>query len=187
MSGDEDFWERYHLENDKPYMFESTLSNLINNLNPASVLEIGCGLGNNLAHLKAKKITGIDISEHAIKIARQRFPQYTFHVGSVLQIPLKETFDIVFTSTVIEHVKPNLLPKAFEEMFRVSSKYILNIEAYDRTEHMIDWHRGKNEFWTVHVAQRWKKFPVSIIQEYDLNDEYRLTLVAKNQTANSPP
>jgi SAM-dependent methyltransferase len=182
MSTKEDFWERYHLENDKPYQFSFAISNLINKLNVDSVLEIGCGLGNNLIDLKAKKIVGIDLSTYATRIAKQRFPYHEFVVGSVLEIPLEYTFDLVFTCAVIEHVNPHLLPKAFEEMFRVSKHYILNIEAYDKTEHMIDWHRGKNKFWTVHVNERWKKFPVSTIQEYDLNDEFRLTLVAKNQS-----
>jgi ubiquinone/menaquinone biosynthesis C-methylase UbiE len=162
-------------------MFESVISQLINDLDVRSVLEIGCGLGNNLRNLKHEKIAGIDLSEHAINIARKRFPHYSFYVGNVLQIPLIETFDLVFTASVIQHIEPNLLDKAFEEMYRISNHYILNIEAYDKIEHEINWHRGKNKFWTVHVMERWKKFPVSIVSDYDFNSEYRITLVSKKK------
>jgi hypothetical protein len=86
---------------------------------------------------------------------------------------------LVFTASVIQHIEPNLLDKAFEEMYRISNHYILNIEAYDKIEHEINWHRGKNKFWTVHVMERWKKFPVSIVSDYDFNSEYRITLVSK--------
>ncbi|MDE2589896.1 MAG: class I SAM-dependent methyltransferase [Patescibacteria group bacterium] len=179
MSQDPEFWKKYHLENDKPSMFSDKINEAIKDLDIKSVLEIGCGLGNNLKNFKGMKVTGIDLSEHAIKIARERFPNFSFYVGNILKIPLQETFDLVFTSGVVEHITPNILDQAFEEMFRVSNRYILNVEAYDKTEHEIKWHRGDNEFWTVHMAERWQRFNVKILSDYDIHKEYRLTLVSK--------
>lgn len=179
MSNNQHFWKKCHKDNDKPYLFTEEIKKAIKDLDIQSVLEIGCGYGNNLEMLKGKKVTGLDLSEYAIEQGRIRYPYNQFHVGSVLDIPLKEQFDLVFTSAVIEHVKPELLKKAFDEMFRVSKKYILNIEAYDIIEHEINWHRGKNEFWTVHMAKRWSEYPVKIMSDYDVHPEYRLTLVSK--------
>lgn len=179
MSNNQHFWKKYHKENDKPYAFTSEIRKVIKDLDIESVLEIGCGYGNNLETFEGKKVVGLDLSEYAIKEARIRYPHNQFHVGSVLDIPSKEQFDLVFTSAVIEHIKPELLTKAFDEMFRVSKRYILNIEAYDTTEHEINWHRGRNEFWTIHMSKRWSRYPVKIMLDYDVHPEYRLTLASK--------
>lgn len=179
MSQNKEFWKKYHIENDTPYRFSDKIKEEAKDLKIQSVLEVGCGFGNNLKYFDDIKVTGIDLSDYAIQIARQKFPKFRFCVGNVLQIPFQETFDLVFSCTVIEHISPHLLDQAFQEMFRVSNKYILNIEAYDDTEREINWHRGRNEFWTVHMAKRWEKFPVKILKDYDIDDEYRLTLVSK--------
>jgi len=179
MSENQNFWKKYHLENDKPYLFTSKIHEIVKNLKINSVLEIGCGFGNNLKNFEGKKVIGIDLSDYAIQKARKKYPKFEFYVGNILQIPLEEKFDLVFSCAVIEHIKPKLLHQAFKEMYRVSNKYILNIEAYDETEHEIDWHRGKNEFWTIHMAKRWSSFPVKILQDFDIDDEYRLTLASK--------
>lgn len=180
MSENQEFWEKYHKENDKPNEFINDIKLAIKELSIKSVLEIGCGLGYKLNHFKNIRAVGIDISQFAINEARKKLPNLEFHVGSVLDIPLKESFDLVCTSAVIEHIKPNLLDRAFNEMFRVSKKYILNYEAYDQTEHEIKWHRGRNEFFTVHMAKRWSKFPIKILKDFDVNEEYRLTLIMKS-------
>lgn len=180
MVRDLQFWKKYHLENDKPYMLSDEIKEVVKDLNIKSILEIGCGLGNNLNKFKdTEVVVGIDISEHAINIAKNRFPNFQFYVDNLLKLKLRDPFDLVFTSGVVEHIEPKLLDHAFNEMFRMSKKYILNIEAYDETEHEINWHRGKNKFWTVHMAERWKHFPVKILRDYDVHEEYRLTLVSK--------
>jgi hypothetical protein len=79
----------------------------------------------------------------------------------------------------LEHIKPSEVEHAMQELFRVSNRYILNIEAYDKTEHEINWHRGRNEFWTLDMAKRWRNFPVKVLEEYNVHDEYRLTLISK--------
>jgi len=178
----EQFWKKYHEENDKPYMFSTTIKKAVKDLNISSVLEVGCGFGNNLKSFDNVEATGVDISDYAIKIAKQRFPNFRFLIGNALKIPLQESFDLVLTSAVLEHIKPDLVKSAMEELFRLSKKYILNIEAYDNTEHEINWHRGKGTFWTLHMAKRWQNFPVTVLSDYDVDDEYRLTLVVKRDS-----
>lgn len=53
--------------------------NILDNLNGAKVLDIGCGGGESLEYLYnkgAKEVWGIDISEEQIKKAKNRFPQF---------------------------------------------------------------------------------------------------------------
>jgi len=177
LSGNEEFWRKYHQENDKPYEFTQNIRKVASELEIESALEIGCGFGQNLAALNPSiRKVGIDISEYVINISKQRYPNIRFLNGSVLKIPLQEKFDLVFSCAVIQHIKPQLLNQAFDEMFRVSKKYILNIEAYDEIEREINWYRGSDESWTIHMAERWKKFPVKILKDYNVHKEYRLTL-----------
>lgn len=176
----ENFWKKYHLENKDIYNFFFTeLKKVVDKLDVNSVLEIGCGLGNKLTLFNCDKRIGIDLSEYAIKSAKENQSNIKFLLANAISIPLNETFDLVYTVTTIEHIKPILLYRAFDEMFRLSNKYILNIEAFDTTEHEIDWHRGRNKFWTINMKERWKKYTVKILLDYDIGNGYRLTLVTK--------
>jgi SAM-dependent methyltransferase len=178
VSGNPNFWKKYHQEN-STFLFTSQIEQIIKKFEINSILEIGCGIGDNLKKIKGKKVVGVDLSDFAIQKARKKYPKFEFHVGDILEIQLEEKFDLVFTCAVIEHIKPESLDQVFNKMLCLSDKYILNIEAFDKTEHEIDWHRGKNEFWTIHMAKRWKEFPVEILQDINIDPEYRLTLISK--------
>src|SRR4051812_4780436 len=58
----------------------------------ASVLEIGCGSGELLSQLRAKRKTGIDLSPRQIAVARERVPGSEFHVQAGETLTLSETF-----------------------------------------------------------------------------------------------
>ena len=67
----------------------------------ASVLEIGCGSGELLAHLRAAQKSGVDLSERQIAAARRRLPDAIFYVqaGEFLQVP--GTFDYIIVSDTL--------------------------------------------------------------------------------------
>jgi len=69
-----------------------------------SVLEIGCGLGDQLAALKPKRGLGIDFSAAMIKEASQRHPEMEFRVADVDELELKETFDVILLLDVVGHL-----------------------------------------------------------------------------------
>jgi len=69
-----------------------------------SVLEIGCGLGDQLAALKPKRGLGIDFSAAMIKEAAQRHPEMEFRVADVDELELKETFDVILLLDVVGHL-----------------------------------------------------------------------------------
>ena len=71
----------------------------------ASVLEIGCGRGDLLAHLNARRVTGVDLSAFQIERARQRVPWGRFFVqaGEELELP-GETFDYIVLSDTMNLV-----------------------------------------------------------------------------------
>jgi 2-polyprenyl-3-methyl-5-hydroxy-6-metoxy-1,4-benzoquinol methylase len=75
-------------------------------------LEIGCASGefcHVLARLGATP-TGIDVSEFAIRTARQRYPSLDFQEGGIEAVRANGKFDAVFGFELIEHV---LSPRDF--------------------------------------------------------------------------
>jgi SAM-dependent methyltransferase len=73
------------------------------------ILDIGCGAGHGSEMLskKYKKVYGVDISEDAIKYAKENWSQgnIEFKVGSALEIPFVDNyFDVVAAFEVFEHL-----------------------------------------------------------------------------------
>lgn len=76
------------------------------------ILDAGCGSGRYaiaLARCGAAKVTAIDISPEAIRLARERASAYSnvfFQTGSVLDLPFKnKTFDFVWCAGVLHHTR----------------------------------------------------------------------------------
>jgi SAM-dependent methyltransferase len=68
------------------------------------VLEIGCGLGDQLAALKPRRGLGIDLSEAMINDASKRHPEIEFRVGDGEALALDEKFDVVLLVDIVGHV-----------------------------------------------------------------------------------
>jgi SAM-dependent methyltransferase len=101
----------------------------------ASILEVGCNVGRNLAYLRAQgyqTLTGIEISPHAVELLRKTYPELadaTIHVGAaedVLPNLAARSFDVVFTMAVLEHIHPESRG-VFEHIARVARE-LLTIE-----------------------------------------------------------
>ena len=84
--------------------------NLVSKFGMGKILDVGCGDGyiTSLFFEKFKDVVGIDISETAIKIAREKNPGVTFAVASCTNLPFSdESFDTIVASEVIEHLNYN--------------------------------------------------------------------------------
>jgi len=67
----------------------------------ASVLEIGCGSGELLARLKARRVTGVDLSPVQIERARTRVPHGQFLVAAGETLALEGTYDYIIVSDTL--------------------------------------------------------------------------------------
>ncbi|MEN8226546.1 MAG: class I SAM-dependent methyltransferase [Bacteroidota bacterium] len=91
-----------------------------------SVLEIGNGPGGNLIEIykhKPSRLTGVDISEQMVKLARNKVPSDVEIIKiDGTRLPFKDReFDIVITATVLQHnTDENMLKKIMGELARVS-------------------------------------------------------------------
>jgi SAM-dependent methyltransferase len=74
-----------------------------------SVLDVGCGTGDNALYLASQgyDVTGIDCSASAVSIARERAPSVTFAVGDATRLDgYAGAFDTVVDSALYHHLTP---------------------------------------------------------------------------------
>jgi SAM-dependent methyltransferase len=74
------------------------------NLNPGSLLDVGCGTGEFMVELKRRgwQVTGIEISTEAAAIATERGCEVL--IGDPAEIVLGETFDLITLWHSLEHL-----------------------------------------------------------------------------------
>lgn len=70
-------------------------------------LDLGCNIGRWVYVFLAYglKYEGLDASPTAIKYAREIFPDLTFHHMNALNMTFKNKYDLVFTNTVMQHIR----------------------------------------------------------------------------------
>lgn len=103
----------------------------------AKILEIGCNVGRNLNYLfnaGYTKLEGVEINVDAINLMKQVYPQMAKHI-KIYNNPIEKiikdfggnTFDVVFTMAVLEHIhsESNFI---FFEIGRITKKYLITIE-----------------------------------------------------------
>ncbi len=131
IAGDDEPYYRYKRER-----FLDLLNSV--DVNNKSVLEVGCGPGGNLLELltkKTSKLVGVDISREMVSLAKKNLPKEV----NVLKIdgtklPFDDnSFDIVFTSTVLQHnTDEKMLKKIMKEISRVSSNKVYLFERIEQ-------------------------------------------------------
>ncbi len=102
----------------------------VKQMQPASVLEVGCNLGGNLrwiaAHLESRGIFGVDINEKALARLRSEAPELNAVWAPARRLPFRDRqFDLVFTMGVLIHQPDETLPHVMSEMVRVSRRWVL--------------------------------------------------------------
>ena len=83
------------------------------------ILDLGCGPGTDLAPWGVTPnddVSGVDIDEQRLEIARSRFPERRFSRGSGENLPFPDaTFDRVIASVSLPYMD---IPKALAEIYR---------------------------------------------------------------------
>lgn len=65
------------------------------------VIELGCGVGHSLAAVAPSRGVGIDFSEATLAVARERYPEYEFHLGDVEDTATLDALDGPFDVILI--------------------------------------------------------------------------------------
>jgi SAM-dependent methyltransferase len=82
-------------------------------LAPRRVLDFGCGIGNSAPHLREAfpqaEITGVDVSEKSLAVARQRFPgcaEFVAYDPAEAPPAPADGYDLIFSACVFHHIAP---------------------------------------------------------------------------------
>jgi SAM-dependent methyltransferase len=99
---------------------------LVSGLDVRTILDVGCGSGENLAALAALghyELSGIDVSHEGIELARKRVPNaHLLEVVDVEQRALGERFDLVMSIQVVEHIVDDVA--ALRNVAAMAARYV---------------------------------------------------------------
>jgi len=170
----EEFWvgefgNEYHRRNAGDDVVNSNLVLFGNILRCApgirSILELGCNIGLNLEALKRIdsqfELTGFEINDDAVRVAREKKIANIVQGTIVEKLDINQTFDLTFTKTVLIHINPECLPRVYENLHRLSKRYIVVCEYYNPSPVIVSY-RG-------HMDRLFKRdFAGELIDRYGL-------------------
>ena len=111
-----------------------------------SCIEFGTNIGNNIVALKklfpSVEYAGIEINAQAVERLKAIAGLTVFH-QSILDFVPQRTWDLAFIKTVLIHINPELLPKAYDALYAASDRYIFISEYYNPTPVEVNY-RGHN-------------------------------------------
>ena len=186
MNHNAEYWSQYAENSDSNYNEEMAkfIRDLAVSLRVQNVLEVGCNFGNDLKLFPQEfDVSGIDPNESAIRKASQNLPNFKFKVGLITELPFEDSsFDFVFTRNVLNYIDDASMEKSVNELFRVSRKYILNVEHFSDSESQIQ--DVSIPTWGRNMYKRWLNFKVKIISNVDMHEEIdpkksKFTLIRK--------
>ena len=100
---------------------------LLQGLKVGTVLDVGCGSGDNLAALAQTMphlvLAGVDVSSEALEIADRRVPGANLRKLDVQCERLNERFDLVMAIQVMEHLEDDL--SALRNMALMANRWVL--------------------------------------------------------------
>jgi len=122
------------------------LKKLLNRLESgASVLDLGCGSGDpaDIEISKKHKVTGVDISQTQIKLARQKVPNGHFIHGDAGFVDfLSASFDAVISFYTLEHIpreEHGSILKHIYQWLKTGGFLLISMEAGDYDDVMGHW------------------------------------------------
>ena len=154
-------WNRSYIKKfgvSKDYINKNFLQKLSKKI---KILEIGCNIGNQLHGLQRigfKNLSGIDIQQNCLKKIKKNFNNIRVVRASAYNLPFKNnSFDFVFTSNVLIHFPPNKINKVFDEIYRVSSKWIWGFEYFSNKFEEIIYRKNKDLLWKTDYTELFLK------------------------------
>jgi SAM-dependent methyltransferase len=113
------------------------------------ILDVGCGFADFADFLEARgnhvSYTGIDITEEAIQIARDRRPDLDLRVANVLDLPAMPTFEIVVANGIfylIDQDAEQLMQQVVSRMVALSTEVVAftSLSTWADSQQSGEWH-----------------------------------------------
>ncbi len=120
----------------------------------ASVLDVGCGAGVPIARALSRRyrVTGVDVSEGMVSLARRNVPEGEFVCGDVMSVEFEEgSFDAVVAFYSIFHIPREEHRGLFEQIYRwlkPGGYFLCTLSRRDEEAHTEDDFFGVTMFWS---------------------------------------
>lgn len=139
-------------------ILDDFLSGVDLDLAGGSILDIGCGAGNNLNRLCRRygvdRGVGTEPSAATVEILTVSFPELEFYESSSNTLPFAtEEFDLVLLRSVLHWVDRNYLLQTVGEAIRVASRYLI-VSDFAPSDQYSTVYRHRPEYRTFKVAYR---------------------------------
>jgi ubiquinone/menaquinone biosynthesis C-methylase UbiE len=93
-----------------------------------SVLDVGCGTGIDYKGFREKgmRYVGVDITPKFVTRFKELHPEADVSCHSSLDLPFEDdSFPVVYSGGMIQHMHPNDYPNAIREMWRICQKGLI--------------------------------------------------------------
>jgi hypothetical protein len=108
------------------YFKAEVLNNFVKTHNITSIIEFGCGDGNQLSLAHYPKYTGFDVSETAVKLCRQRFKNDTAKTFALLNDYAHQKAELTVSLDVLYHlIEDAVFEEYIERLFCASSNFVI--------------------------------------------------------------
>lgn len=119
--------KKSHRFSEKPMM-----KKMLPDLSGKKVLLLGCGTGEETMLVEtfgATDITGIDLSEVSINLAKERYPKYKFYIGDMHQLSFADkTFDFVYSSLALHYSdSPEIVYKEVYRVLKQNGQFLFSV------------------------------------------------------------
>ena len=100
-----------------------------------SIIELGCNTGLNLRALQRinamLELTGYDINKKSLSVARTSTEASIINATIIGDLTQEAQADLTFTKTVLIHINPDFLQNVYDNLFKLSKRYIMLAEYYN--------------------------------------------------------
>jgi len=187
-----EFWNNHYIEGGtsgtgsykKVAKFKAdTINNFIKEHSIKSLIELGCGDGNNLSLLEINDYTGVDVSSAIININKNYFIDDTtkrFFILMDKEPYFNRTYDLSISLDVIFHLlEDDVFEQYMQDLFTLSSKYVIIYSS------------NHEEFtkWKEYRHRKFMRYVTENIQDFELikflPNKYPLQLGRESETSAS--
>jgi len=145
----------------------------------ARILEVGSSIGNQLRVLQRlgfRHLYGIEVQRYCVDQAKQLSPGIDIIEALAADIPFKDGyFDLVFTNNVLIHFAPDDLAQVFDEIHRVTRRFVWGFEYYAPDFTPVNYRGNENLLWKADYGrllhERFSDLRVCREEAYDCLDE----------------
>ena len=165
---------------------------LKNTAGVSTIAEFGCNIGLNLQALnrinKTYQMRGYEINQQAASVATDLNIAEIVNDTIINRLDDSRRFDLTFTKGVLIHINPDKLAAVYDNLYRLSSRYILVCEYYNPSPVSISYHGNDDRLFKRDFAgEMIDRFNLKLIDYgfnyqrdmYHTNDDTTLFLMEK--------